>query len=782
MAEVYRARDTRLGRDVALKVVNEVLAGDPELVRRFEKEARLAGSLNHPNLVAVYDVGLQDGATYFITELLKGESLRQRLSRGRISVQTALDWGAQVAEGLAAAHARGVIHRDVKPENVFVTSDGAREAARLRNRQACRGHSGRRPPRHPGRHGHLHRRQDADRRHPRNSRVHVSGAGPGRACRCPDRHLQSGSRAARDAVGSATVSRRLVGRERPRHPPRRRPATAGAGAPGRCSGRSTLPGEGPRCPHSVRTRSGVCLGSPPDATGTVQARAWQPPSAKRLRLLFALAGAALLLALLLYVGGQSTRRPALPQIEQATFREGTILGARFTPEGRLVLSAAWDGQPEEVYSSVPGAVQLQALGLKDARVLGVSRTGELALMTRPHSRTRIAGTGTLARVPGSGGLPRELAEDVHFADWSPRGEVVAVRVVGANYRIERPLGTVVYETSDGWIGDLRVSPNGDHVAFIHHPRSGFTSAKATWSATSGKVMVLDAHNAARVLTRDYVECQGLAWSPGGTEVWFTAGDSGIQDTLRAAPLNRTEYEVYRSTGSMRLEDIAADGTVLFSVDESRRDISLLLESGQIRSNLSWFGEAQPVGLSDDGQLLAFADIRWMPLQEVLVLVRQTDGSPPKILGDGLALDLSLDKKTVLAKQEAGLVLLPVGAGTPRTVPTPGFDVQDGRLLRDGKRVVVAARPLNGREYRVFVFEIGSDAGPRPTFPRLRSITIPPYGSHRTSVGWQPGIPSWRRWCFPSLAASPSVLEISRQSAVEFPSDGRPEATSGCSRG
>jgi eukaryotic-like serine/threonine-protein kinase len=517
-------------------------------------------------------------------------------------------------------------------------------------------------------------------------------------------------------------------------------------------------------------------------TGTVQARAWQPPSAKRLRLLFALAGAALLLALLLYVGGQSTRRPALPQIEQATFREGTILGARFTPEGRLVLSAAWDGQPEEVYSSVPGAVQLQALGLKDARVLGVSRTGELALMTRPHSRTRIAGTGTLARVPGSGGLPRELAEDVHFADWSPRGEVVAVRVVGANYRIERPLGTVVYETSDGWIGDLRVSPNGDHVAFVHHPRSGFTSAKATWSATSGKVMVLDAHNAARVLTRDYVECQGLAWSPGGTEVWFTAGDSGIQDTLRAAPLNRTEYEVYRSTGSMRLEDIAADGTVLFSVDESRRDISLLLESGQIRSNLSWFGEAQPVGLSDDGQLLAFADIRWMPLQEVLVLVRQTDGSPPKILGDGLALDLSLDKKTVLAKQEAGLVLLPVGAGTPRTVPTPGFDVQDGRLLRDGKRVVVAARPLNGREYRVFVFEIGSDAGPRPTFPRLRSITIPPYGSHRTSVGWQPGIPSWRRWCFPSLAASPSVLEISRQSAVEFPSDGRPEATSGCSRG
>src|SRR5262250_3794683 len=124
MAEVYRARDTRLGRDIALKVVNEALAGDPELVRRFEQEARLAGSLNHPNLVAVYDVGVQDGAAYFITELLKGESLRERLSRGRIPMQTALDWGAQLAQGLAAAHAQGIIHRDVKPENVFVTSDG----------------------------------------------------------------------------------------------------------------------------------------------------------------------------------------------------------------------------------------------------------------------------------------------------------------------------------------------------------------------------------------------------------------------------------------------------------------------------------------------------------------------------------------------------------------------------------------------------------------------------------------------------------------------------------
>src|SRR5215472_2515015 len=124
MAEVYRARDSRIGREIALKVVNESLASSPDLVRRFEQEARIAGSLNHPNIVALYDVGVHEGAPYFVTELLEGESLRQRLARGRVPLGTAVDWGIQLAHGLPAAHRRGVIHRDVKPENVFITASG----------------------------------------------------------------------------------------------------------------------------------------------------------------------------------------------------------------------------------------------------------------------------------------------------------------------------------------------------------------------------------------------------------------------------------------------------------------------------------------------------------------------------------------------------------------------------------------------------------------------------------------------------------------------------------
>jgi hypothetical protein len=224
-------------------------------------------------------------------------------------------------------------------------------------------------------------------------------------------------------------------------------------------------------------------------------------------------------------------------------------------------------------------------------------------------------------------------------------------------------------------------------------------------------MVLDVHNTARVLTRTYANCEGLAWNPSGTEVWFTAGDLW-RNTLRAAPLEGSEYEVYRSPGVMRLEDIAADGTILFTLDDERRDISLLGKSGATQRNLSWGVWGIPVALSDDGQLLVFNDGAPTAPETELILVRRTDGSPPKILGEGRPLDLSADKKTVLAIVKDELVLLPVGPGTPRKVPTPGLEVRDGRLFRDGKRLVVAARTTNGRERRVYLLEVGSGAGPR----------------------------------------------------------------------
>src|SRR5438445_1963232 len=124
MGEVYRAKDPRLGRDVAIKVLPASFSQDTERLRRFEQEAKAAGVLNHPNITAVYDIGQHDGAPYVVQELLEGETLRSELAGGRFSSRKAIDYALQIAQGLAAAHEKGIVHRDLKPENVFVTRDG----------------------------------------------------------------------------------------------------------------------------------------------------------------------------------------------------------------------------------------------------------------------------------------------------------------------------------------------------------------------------------------------------------------------------------------------------------------------------------------------------------------------------------------------------------------------------------------------------------------------------------------------------------------------------------
>ena len=124
MGEVYRARDTRLGRDVAIKVLPTGLSSDPDRLVRFEQEARAAAALNHPNILAVFDIGTHESAPYIVSELLEGETLRERLASGALPARKAIEYAIQVARGLAAAHEKGIVHRDLKPDNVFVTTDG----------------------------------------------------------------------------------------------------------------------------------------------------------------------------------------------------------------------------------------------------------------------------------------------------------------------------------------------------------------------------------------------------------------------------------------------------------------------------------------------------------------------------------------------------------------------------------------------------------------------------------------------------------------------------------
>src|SRR5271168_5147153 len=124
MGEVYRARDPRLGRDIALKILPESFATDPDRLRRFEQEARAVAALNHPNILAIHDIGQQNNSPYLVSELLEGATLRAELESGPLSPRKASDYAVQIAQGLAAAHEKNIVHRDLKPENLFLTKEG----------------------------------------------------------------------------------------------------------------------------------------------------------------------------------------------------------------------------------------------------------------------------------------------------------------------------------------------------------------------------------------------------------------------------------------------------------------------------------------------------------------------------------------------------------------------------------------------------------------------------------------------------------------------------------
>src|SRR6266436_4667159 len=124
MGQVWRARDTKLGRDVAIKVLPAAFSENSERLRRFEQEAQAAGALNHPNILVIHHIGTHDGAPYIVSELLEGETLRERMAGSALPQRKEIDYGLQIARGLAAAHEKGIVHRDIKPDNVFVTDDG----------------------------------------------------------------------------------------------------------------------------------------------------------------------------------------------------------------------------------------------------------------------------------------------------------------------------------------------------------------------------------------------------------------------------------------------------------------------------------------------------------------------------------------------------------------------------------------------------------------------------------------------------------------------------------
>jgi len=719
MGEVYRARDERLRREVAIKVLPASFSQDADRLRRFEQEARAAGVLNHPNITAVHDIGSYDGAPYVVTELLEGETLRGRLASGALPVRKASDYALQIAHGLAAAHEKGIVHRDLKPENLFLTRDGRVKIldfglAKLTQvdekspqTKAATATAGTEPGVVLGTLGYMSPEQVKGK--PADARSDIFSFG------AILYEMLSGARAFQRDSAAETMSAIL--KEEP-------PDIS-------VTNKNIHPGLERIVRHCLeknpeeRVHSAHDLAFDLETLSSISApRAAEEllPLVRRRRLLPLLAGVAALLIGMgaVYLAGKKAGFVAPPSFRQLTFRRGTISFARFAPDGQTILyGSAWEGRPVEIFVSRSESPESRPFGLPGADILGISRAGEMALSLGRHIVGPFESSGTLARMGlAGGGAPRDVLEDVEWADWSPDGGSLAVvRDVGGRNRLEFPIAKVLYETA-GWISHPRVSPKGDLVAFLDHPVRG---------DDGGTVAIVDLSGKKATLPAAFETIQGLAWSPHG-EIWFTAARTGANRALYASTVSGKLRLLARVTGILTLHDVARDGRVLMTHDTNRQEILGRVPGSEKERDLSWLDWSQALDISPDGGTVLFTEGGEGGGPGYSVYIRKTDGSPAVRLGEGGGAGLSPDGKWALAAvkiaTEPQIVLYPTGAGEARFLPREGLKIQRAVWFPDGRRIALTASEP-GHGVRIYLWDL---AGGKP-----RALTPEGYRSYQRAV-------------------------------------------------
>jgi Tol biopolymer transport system component len=340
-------------------------------------------------------------------------------------------------------------------------------------------------------------------------------------------------------------------------------------------------------------------------------------------------------------------------------------------------------------------------------VLGISRSDEMAITLDHNYFMANASLGTLARVPFTGGSPREVAEQVLCADWSPDGENLAlVRIIEGHVRIEYPQGKLLYDVP-GWASDLRISPDGNTLAFVEHPDR--------WDSF-GRIAVVDRTGKKTILSADYSSVVGLAWDPSGKEIWYTASKIHISSNLYAVSLSGKQRLVWAGAGSMTLKDISRDGHVLFVRENRRRGIAGLFPGQTKETDLSWQDWSLPTDLSADGKWLYFAEQGDSSGAKYSAYMRATDGSPATRLGDGSPWAASPDGKWVasITPGNRELMLLPTRTGDAVNLTQPGFGYDNPEWLPDGKRLLVRGFQT-GKAPREYILNV-DDGQMKPVAP------------------------------------------------------------------
>ena len=699
MGEVYRAKDARLSREVAIKVLPASFSQDADRLRRFEQEAKAAGVLNHPNITAVYDIGSHDDAPYVVQELLEGETLRSVLAGGRLSPRKAIDHALQIAHGLAAAHEKGIVHRDLKPENLFVTRDGRvkildfglaklthqEEGSQATNLPTAT--AGTEPGVVLGTLGYMSPEQVRGKQADARSDIFSFGA--------ILYEMLSGKRAFHGDSAADTMSAIL------REDPPDLSVTNQSISPGlerivrHCLEKN--PEQRFHSAHDLAFDLEALSGTSATSAGALAAATGKP--APRIGRLWLAGLAATALAAGAIAGHFAWRpaKPSTPTYRRLTFRRGNIGTARFALDGRnVVYSASFEGQPLEIYMTRPEGPESTPVGVKNANLLSISSSGELAISLRERFLGGPGGVGTLATVPLGGGAPRSIAEFVDYADWTPDGKQLAViRTLEGHNRLELPLGKVLF-SAENRIGVMRVSPKGDRVAMHERGPGGLA------------LVTVDLAGKSRTLVGPGIRGQGLAWSASGEEVWFDDRGEHGQFLLKAVDLSGRMRTLASIPVGLILHDIARDGRGLVERYGSRPGVLALVPGETHERDLSWFDGSRPVALSDDGRLLLFNETGDAAGGEGAHYLRKTDGSAAVNLGPGQALDLSADGKWVLVRPSDSpktLVLQPTGTGASISIDLGAFEsVGRAQFFPDGKRLLVAATEP-GKKRKLYVQDI-----------------------------------------------------------------------------